>query len=341
VHLFVSLVAMDRVYSAEQITVPPSLPGILKGFTKEVIRHQPQDILDFGAGYFAAAKKGSLEDFLKGWGNREVKKAPETKGQRSGLTAGHSSGLTSAEEKQILELFSKIDLENRGVVLAKDLSRFDKNGKLFAKLDTSKDGEVSEEEYLAFFKGLKAKNAKAIEGYLAYAEKTLLKLTVGEEEDILDLFSKVDTDGNGVLDKTELYRFDKNGKLFGKLDTSKDGKIDKAEYLNFFQGLKLKNPKALWGYLRYAQGCLKKLTLDEEKEIKSVFNTIDVDKSGEIEEKELAKLDKNGKLFARLDTSKDGKVSITEYLNFFKKMKVDNPRAVYGYIKYAKRVLKM
>ena len=37
----------DKIYSAEQIKVPEQLPGILKGFTKEVIRFNPPDIPQF------------------------------------------------------------------------------------------------------------------------------------------------------------------------------------------------------------------------------------------------------------------------------------------------------
>lgn len=37
----------DKIYSAEQITVPQALPQILKGFTKEVVRYNPEDIPAF------------------------------------------------------------------------------------------------------------------------------------------------------------------------------------------------------------------------------------------------------------------------------------------------------
>ena len=37
----------DKIYSAEQITIPQDLPKILKGFTKEVIRYNPSDIPSF------------------------------------------------------------------------------------------------------------------------------------------------------------------------------------------------------------------------------------------------------------------------------------------------------
>lgn len=53
---------VQRIYSAEQIAVPPALPGILKAWTKEVIRANPQDIYSFSADWFkerlAAANRG-------------------------------------------------------------------------------------------------------------------------------------------------------------------------------------------------------------------------------------------------------------------------------------------
>ncbi len=54
---------VQRIYSAEQIAVPPALPGILRAWTKEVIRANPQDIYAFSAQWFkeqlAAANRGS------------------------------------------------------------------------------------------------------------------------------------------------------------------------------------------------------------------------------------------------------------------------------------------
>ena len=53
---------VQRIYSAEQIAVPPALPGILKAWTKEVIRANPQDIYSFSANWFkdklAAVNRG-------------------------------------------------------------------------------------------------------------------------------------------------------------------------------------------------------------------------------------------------------------------------------------------
>ena len=41
-----------RIFSAEQIVVPPTLPEILKDFSKEVIRNNPQDLVKFSRDYF-------------------------------------------------------------------------------------------------------------------------------------------------------------------------------------------------------------------------------------------------------------------------------------------------
>mmetsp|Transcript_38535 Transcript_38535/g.46578 ORF Transcript_38535/g.46578 Transcript_38535/m.46578 type:complete len:203 (+) Transcript_38535:287-895(+) len=44
---------LEPIYSAEQIVVPPDLADILKAYTKEVVRRQPEDLLEFSAIYFA------------------------------------------------------------------------------------------------------------------------------------------------------------------------------------------------------------------------------------------------------------------------------------------------
>lgn len=56
---------MDSIYCAEQIEVPPTLPAILKAYTKEVIRYQPADIPAFSRDYFTALANGSVETFLQ------------------------------------------------------------------------------------------------------------------------------------------------------------------------------------------------------------------------------------------------------------------------------------
>ena len=41
-----------RIFSADQINVPEELPQILKEFSKEVIRNNPSDLVQFSKEYF-------------------------------------------------------------------------------------------------------------------------------------------------------------------------------------------------------------------------------------------------------------------------------------------------
>ncbi len=41
----------ERIYCAEQIEVPYDLPSVLKHYSKEVIRANPENILEFSAKY--------------------------------------------------------------------------------------------------------------------------------------------------------------------------------------------------------------------------------------------------------------------------------------------------
>lgn len=57
---------LDPIYCAEQIVIPSDLADILKAYTKEVIRRQPEDLLEFSAIYFAnlANVSQGMNDYL-------------------------------------------------------------------------------------------------------------------------------------------------------------------------------------------------------------------------------------------------------------------------------------
>ncbi|KAJ3123201.1 hypothetical protein HK098_002125, partial [Nowakowskiella sp. JEL0407] len=59
----------DPLYCAEQIKIPPSLPDILKAYTKHILHLQPTDIIASSAEYFstlAAQKVKSKNKVLSG-----------------------------------------------------------------------------------------------------------------------------------------------------------------------------------------------------------------------------------------------------------------------------------
>ncbi|CAG9459970.1 unnamed protein product [Pedinophyceae sp. YPF-701] len=56
---------VEPIYCAEQIVIPPDLAEVLKSYTKEVIRRQPEDVVEFSAIYFSnlANATKSLKQF--------------------------------------------------------------------------------------------------------------------------------------------------------------------------------------------------------------------------------------------------------------------------------------
>ena len=58
---------LDPIYCAEQIVIPPDLADILKAYTKEIIRRQPEDLLEFSAIYFAnlANVSQGMDEYLR------------------------------------------------------------------------------------------------------------------------------------------------------------------------------------------------------------------------------------------------------------------------------------
>lgn len=55
-----------RIFSADQIVVPQELPQILKEFSKEVIRQNPDDLVKFGREYFES-KLNQMKNEGKKW----------------------------------------------------------------------------------------------------------------------------------------------------------------------------------------------------------------------------------------------------------------------------------
>jgi hypothetical protein len=52
-------------YSAQRFQVPPGLPELLKRWTKEVLRYQPDSIEDFSQKYFTALAEGTAAQFFE------------------------------------------------------------------------------------------------------------------------------------------------------------------------------------------------------------------------------------------------------------------------------------
>lgn len=86
---------VNRIFSAEQIAVPPELPHVLKDWTKAVIRENPDDLLAFSLQYFQGKTQLASQ-----------RKATET------------------QIRRIRQTFEAYDVDGNGRMVAKELGRF-------------------------------------------------------------------------------------------------------------------------------------------------------------------------------------------------------------------------
>merc|ERR1719440_527135 len=142
-------------------------------------------------------------------------------------------------------VFSVIDVNGDGSVSMDELtSHLMKSGyneaavqKVFEKLDTDKDGELSKEELRAGF--LQYSPLREAPGLGSYNSRFVLEI----HEDADALFNAIDADGNGSISKDELrehlktfsqYSFKAISKIFKVLDVNRDGAIEKSELRDAF-----------------------------------------------------------------------------------------------------------
>lgn len=89
------LMDVNRIFSAEQIAVPPDLPHVLKDWTKAVIRENPGDVLVFSLQYF----------------QNKTQLASQRKA-------------TENQVRRIKQFFEQYDVDGNGRMEAKELQRF-------------------------------------------------------------------------------------------------------------------------------------------------------------------------------------------------------------------------
>ena len=185
-------------------------------------------------------------------------------------------------------------------------------------------------------------------------------LTETEKKRIAGIHAQFDAlgDGNGTVEKEEVAAVDKNGKLFAKLDASTSGHVTVEAFQAFLGTMKKdRGEKSMEGCLanmeRYLtkQGEVKASVAAAEAKKEAVWNTqasslsdeeaqrvqlvhIGLDQIGDgngtVEKDELKAVDKNGKLFAKLDASSSGHVSVEAFSAYFGEMKSKNEKGFNG-----------
>eukprot|EP00218_Dolichomastix_sp_CCMP3274_P007625 CAMPEP_0170134698 /NCGR_PEP_ID=MMETSP0033_2-20121228/2054_1 /TAXON_ID=195969 /ORGANISM="Dolichomastix tenuilepis, Strain CCMP3274" /LENGTH=467 /DNA_ID=CAMNT_0010370269 /DNA_START=39 /DNA_END=1442 /DNA_ORIENTATION=- len=233
----------------KSFAVPDGFPALLKSFTREILRAQPDNIYEFGARYFAQLVEAR---------EAEMDAAAETNAPRSLFEMDN-------EELQefCLELFMQFDADQSGYL---DRSEFKKClqsaemglskkdiRRIMSEADENDDGVLEYREFLPVMvmivHSLKAKEEAAMareeaeEAARAEVENVLLHGMPREELEAMmgSVFEKADDDGNGTLSRAEFKRCLMSADLgltkkdinllLSECDLDGDGKISYSEFV--------------------------------------------------------------------------------------------------------------
>jgi calmodulin len=244
----------------------------------------------------------------------------------------------SSDIDTLRRVFAKHDPENRGYVEAFDFETFgnelgysgtkDELEDLFAAMDTNHDGLIDWDEYTAFF------SKESSEGGEAAAD--MRRSVFDGAHDTSDLrvlrkmFEKEDTNTNGQLDLKEFERLCKAlgflgtdvevTQAFRTADSGGGGAIDWEEFRGWYQA---KNPDSV----------MRQLILQKQKEenkyivLKTFFDKMDKDKSGDLDRAEFKALAKAINLDARpkqleayfkqIDYDRSGTIDFDEFKEWY------------------------
>jgi Ca2+-binding EF-hand superfamily protein len=232
---------------AKQFQVPPEFPDILKDFTREVLRNQPENITEFAAKYFECLASGlptEMSQVEAGGGTDFELSLDEIEGLIQDLFRKYDQDgnqyLDPSEFKSLMN-----DLQQRLDFPKDEIVRF------LAEADMNADGMIEYEEFipltLQIIQGMYAK--KRHEQHVADVEHQAEDLLVhGMSREELDgllhsIFDRIDEDKSGLLSKQEFVsalttidlgftRREINAIMF-QVDQDNDGNISYKEFVPF------------------------------------------------------------------------------------------------------------
>lgn len=195
---------MASKYKAE-FDLPAEFPSILKAFTREVLRHQPENVYEFGAQYF--------DDLIKA---------------QAAAESGAARRLSPQELEELLgQLFAEHDADGNGYLDHREFRELLHTANLglskrevkrvLAEADENEDGQIEYAEFVpiaielvqAMYAKADAAAAKGEQEEAARqsAEAHLIHGMPREAIEALmsDVFYKADLDGSGALSRREFH----------------------------------------------------------------------------------------------------------------------------------------
>ncbi|KAG8469627.1 hypothetical protein KFE25_006082 [Diacronema lutheri] len=232
---------MASKYKAE-FDLPKEFPSILKAFTREILRYQPENVYEFGASYF--------QNLLK---------------EHAAADSGGSKRRLSPQElEQLLrQLFAEHDVDGNGHLDHKEFRALLNSANLglsprevkrvLAEADENEDGRIEYTEFIpvaielvqAMYAkmDLVAEKQEQANAARQAAEAHMLHGMPREalEAIMSDIFRKADLDGSGTLSRKEFNTCLREADLglkrkeinliMAEVDTDEDGTITYAEFV--------------------------------------------------------------------------------------------------------------
>ncbi|KAJ1627192.1 hypothetical protein T492DRAFT_1026734 [Pavlovales sp. CCMP2436] len=232
---------MASKYKAE-FDVPKEFPSVLKAFTREILRYQPENIYEFGASYF--------QDLLKahaaaGTPDAKQRLSPQELEQllRQLFVEHDADGNGHLDHREFRELLNSANMG----LSPKEVKR------ILAEADENEDGRIEYTEFIPIaidlVQAMYAKIDAATEKEslnAAAREAAEVHMLHGMPREALeaimgDIFHKADLDGSGTLSRREFMSCLKEADLglkrkeinliMGEIDDDDDGMVSYGEFV--------------------------------------------------------------------------------------------------------------
>jgi len=226
---------------AQEFSVPPEFPEVLKAFAREVLRDQPENIEQYAVKYFESCVASCEAENAKQMGELSQEDLQEL--ISSMFSEYDSDGNGYLDPKEFMALIE--DFRARVNFPKDEVYRF------LGEADMNSDGQIEYEEFiplaLQIVQSLYAKASleSNLEEIDAAAEKYLVHGMTREELTSIceNVFKKMDIDGSGRLTKSEfitaltsmelgLTRREVNALMF-EVDQDDDGSVSYDEFAPF------------------------------------------------------------------------------------------------------------
>lgn len=229
-----------------------SVPDLIKAFKDLKLNLEERQIVDV-VSTIDIDKNGSInyKEFFKFF-NVDFKVAPKSLNNETNYSKVCKTLIKA--NKNVFESFNKIDSNKDGKI---DLNEFVKIGKnlgldeeimkeVYAIIDKDHDQKITFKEYQEVFKFKITEDVQKQQKYEDQLHQRVLESIYRAKSDLLSIFRKIDSNGNGKIDKKEFkiglkFLLDANltdseiDNLYQMIDVNNDGSIDIQEFNNAFQ----------------------------------------------------------------------------------------------------------